>query len=183
MSCTHSARRSYSAGLRNSDRAWKGWEIESFFRHRFESWAQAPELLLRLADSTSRQHNKEIVMFTQVQLSATRQRLRAMLDRLGHERAELVAELSRPHGEADPNIAGHPEEQGGVRLEEEVSFRLLENEDYLTAQINAALGRLDAGSYGACTSCSRPISTRRLQALPYASECYACANRAGTSAV
>lgn len=38
-----------------------------------------------------------------------------------------------------------------------------------------ALARLAAGTYGVCTGCGEPISAARLQALPVASHCIACA--------
>jgi RNA polymerase-binding transcription factor DksA len=41
--------------------------------------------------------------------------------------------------------------------------------------ISRALARLDAGDYGICDKCGEPINPARLQALPYASRCIACA--------
>ncbi|WP_338425986.1 TraR/DksA family transcriptional regulator [Sphingopyxis kveilinensis] len=38
-----------------------------------------------------------------------------------------------------------------------------------------ALARLDAGTYGICVGCGKPISAERLRALPIASHCIACA--------
>jgi DnaK suppressor protein len=48
------------------------------------------------------------------------------------------------------------------------------------SQIDAALGRLDAGSYGLCGSCGRPIAPERLAARPAAPECINCADRPST---
>jgi DnaK suppressor protein len=42
------------------------------------------------------------------------------------------------------------------------------------AAIDAALARLDAGTYGACTSCHQPIAPGRLEALPWAALCIDC---------
>ncbi len=42
-------------------------------------------------------------------------------------------------------------------------------------EIDRALLRLDAGSYGLCASCSAPIPEQRLAALPWASVCVPCA--------
>jgi DnaK suppressor protein len=41
--------------------------------------------------------------------------------------------------------------------------------------ISRALERLDAGNYGTCENCGEPIKPARLQALPYATRCIACA--------
>lgn len=40
--------------------------------------------------------------------------------------------------------------------------------------IDAALGRIDKGTYGICESCGQPIAPERLEALPRASLCLAC---------
>jgi DnaK suppressor protein len=42
------------------------------------------------------------------------------------------------------------------------------------ASIEAALERLDAGTYGACSSCHGPIAPGRLEALPWAALCIDC---------
>ena len=41
-------------------------------------------------------------------------------------------------------------------------------------KIEAALARLEAGTYGACIHCGRQISSKRLTALPYISGCNRC---------
>ncbi len=42
-------------------------------------------------------------------------------------------------------------------------------------EVNKALARLDAGQYGTCSSCGKPIGETRLKAVPYASLCMNCA--------
>lgn len=44
-------------------------------------------------------------------------------------------------------------------------------------QIDAALARIEAGRYGTCRACERPVDPRRLSALPYAEHCAECAER------
>jgi RNA polymerase-binding transcription factor DksA len=51
----------------------------------------------------------------------------------------------------------------------------------LLAEVIAALDRIDAGTFGTCLDCGRPISRARLDALPYARQCIRCA-RAATPA-
>jgi DnaK suppressor protein len=40
--------------------------------------------------------------------------------------------------------------------------------------VDAALARLDAGTYGACLRCGAPVPPERLEALPWAAHCIAC---------
>jgi len=45
------------------------------------------------------------------------------------------------------------------------------------ADVAAALVRVDAGTYGVCESCARPIPAARLEARPMARMCVDCASR------
>ena len=64
---------------------------------------------------------------------------------------------------------------------------VLENDEVLDAldadgrsrvqQLRAALARIDAGSYGTCVRCQRPIAPVRLEALPEITTCIACARQ------
>jgi DnaK suppressor protein len=42
--------------------------------------------------------------------------------------------------------------------------------------VDAALRRLDSGTYGACRTCRRPIPAARLEAVPEATQCVSCAS-------
>ena len=42
-------------------------------------------------------------------------------------------------------------------------------------EVDDALGRIDAGTYGRCEHCGRPIAADRLDARPFARRCIACA--------
>jgi DnaK suppressor protein len=42
------------------------------------------------------------------------------------------------------------------------------------ALVDDALARLDAGSFGRCVRCGRPIAPDRLEALPWAARCIDC---------
>jgi DnaK suppressor protein len=43
--------------------------------------------------------------------------------------------------------------------------------------IDAALGKIEQGTYGLCESCGRPIAEARLEAMPAARLCIACASQ------
>jgi len=44
-------------------------------------------------------------------------------------------------------------------------------------EVDAALGRVDQGTYGVCESCGRDIPPARLEARPFARHCVTCAAR------
>jgi hypothetical protein len=46
--------------------------------------------------------------------------------------------------------------------------------DITLDEIEAALARLEAGTYGVCIHCGRKIMLKRLTALPYVSGCNRC---------
>ena len=46
-------------------------------------------------------------------------------------------------------------------------------------QINEALQRIKEGTYGVCAECEKPISPKRLQAVPWAKYCVPCQEQRG----
>jgi RNA polymerase-binding protein DksA len=59
-------------------------------------------------------------------------------------------------------------------LDREIDYSLEENSGQLLVQITTALERLEAGTYGTCTNCGKPIAEERLEAMPWASLCIDC---------
>lgn len=54
----------------------------------------------------------------------------------------------------------------------------LDNEaQHMVMHIDAALSRIDQGTYGICKACSEEIPEQRLQAVPYAELCIDCAEK------
>lgn len=110
---------------------------------------------------------------------------RALLQRL---HAEAVAQV----GAADAALqallhdreGSHDDDEHdpeGVTLSSEWS-RLSGLAEAATAklrQVDDALVRLDAGDYGVCLSCGRPIPAARLEVRPFAEHCVSCAERLG----
>lgn len=57
----------------------------------------------------------------------------------------------------------------------ETDVEVLRNEQDLHAKVHEALARIEAGTYGICERCGRPIPKARLDAIPYAHHCKECA--------
>ena len=70
-------------------------------------------------------------------------------------------------GEA-ADLAGHEAEDRRVRT-------VLANEESILDEVEAALDRIEQGSFGRCTKCLRLIRKERLEAIPYSRFCVACA--------
>jgi RNA polymerase-binding transcription factor DksA len=118
-------------------------------------------------------------MISEAEARAYRERLLALIGRLDRDRSQLKNEALRATGgEASGGLSDvplHLGDLGSNSFEEEVTLGLLENEEQLIEEINAALDRLDKGVYGRCESCGQELPKGRLQALPYARHCVACA--------
>jgi RNA polymerase-binding protein DksA len=61
-----------------------------------------------------------------------------------------------------------------VTFDREVDYTLEENSESVLTAIDAALGRIEDGTYGTCQRCGRQIAAERLEALPYAELCINC---------
>ncbi len=66
---------------------------------------------------------------------------------------------------------------GTDAFEQELTLGLLGNEEEVLQQIDAALQRIENGSYGKCEECGRAIAKVRLDAIPYAALCVRCASQ------
>ena len=68
----------------------------------------------------------------------------------------------------------HLAETATVMLDRELDYTLEENATRALKAIDAALERIDDGTFGTCRSCGRPIRPERLEAIPYATLCIEC---------
>jgi DnaK suppressor protein len=106
--------------------------------------------------------------------------------RLKQARAELLSRrtvLLETSNSAAAALAALQGAERGQEFEEEAQAetgvadlaRLGEAERLEIQRIDAALDRLDAGTWGRCASCGEEIESRRLEALPWAFRCANCA--------
>ncbi len=96
------------------------------------------------------------------------------------ERAELLAELEEITIRAPEAMTyGSQAAAASQVFEQQRDLALQEHSRAAVAAIDAALARLDAGTFGSCTSCGRPIGAERLEALPAAALCIDCQRTKG----
>jgi len=72
---------------------------------------------------------------------------------------------------ADGSGDNHLGDLATATFDRELDEGLEEGVQATIAEIDAALGRLDEGTYGTCEVCGRPIGAARLGALPWARLC------------
>lgn len=72
----------------------------------------------------------------------------------------------------------HLAETATATLGREIDYTLGENSGEVLTQIDAALRRIDDGTYATCGSCGGEIAQGRLEAYPWASLCIDCKRRA-----
>lgn len=99
-------------------------------------------------------------------LASQRQRLKAMVQM-------TQAQLATKEGDlADVS------DRASEGFEDELDMGLMAIEAAQLEDIDAAIQRIDDGSYGICLDCERPIPRKRLDVLPFARRCLACEGQA-----
>jgi DnaK suppressor protein len=83
---------------------------------------------------------------------------------LEDETGELVS------GSADQHLADTATET----VEREIGNTLEEHDERVLGAIDAALARIDGGTYGKCVNCGAQIPEERLEAMPWATLCIDC---------
>lgn len=88
-------------------------------------------------------------------------------------RTAIVGAVSRLEEEAlkargDDVSVDHMADHGSDSFEQDQSITLLERESETLREINAALKRMEDGTYGVCEATGKKIGKARLKALPYA---------------
>ena len=98
------------------------------------------------------------------------------------EREAVLGQLrdrgAEPHGDkidamdVDDNFA----DSAAATAERSETLALISTERERLADIEAALARMDEGTYGTCAQCGRPIPEARLEARPLSVRCVDCAS-------
>lgn len=112
---------------------------------------------------------KEDLKVFKERLLAMRARLRGQYDSMAE--SALLAGCSGAAADGSGTVLGD-----GEAYEREFAFDLIANEENLLDQIEAALERIEEGTYGTCLDCNCKISKSRLNAIPYAALCIKCAS-------
>ena len=102
------------------------------------------------------------------------ERFRELLE---EERRRVVDAIEYLHKENPGSIEDETEDQTSdnhmaetatATLDREIDYTLEENSEHVLAAIEAALKRIEDGTYGTCVNCGKPIAEERLAAIPWA---------------
>jgi len=104
-------------------------------------------------------------------------------ERIEFFRFMLTQEINNLLGEAEKTVTemtngkeNYPDPNDRASLESDRNFelRIRDRERKLIAKMREAIQRIDAGTYGICTSCGGDISDKRLTARPVTTLCIDC---------
>jgi len=111
----------------------------------------------------------------------TKKELGDLRKRLLDEQAELQDQLTtieeNSFANSQSDISGEVSfdeenaDAGTFTFERERDLSIENNVRDLLGKIDRALTRMDAGTYGTCSRCGKPIEKARLKALPYVDLC------------
>lgn len=105
--------------------------------------------------------NSEILQFREI-LESRKEEAQQRLSRLNNETRSL---------DLDPRDSG---DQSIATISKESLFQQNSQHRGQLRSIEAALTRIEAGTFGRCSSCNGDIAPRRLRALPWTEHCIIC---------
>lgn len=108
--------------------------------------------------------------------TVARQRLEELRDDLERSASTLEAEGAGTGSELS-SVDQHPADAATDLQDADRQGAVLETISDQLAQVQAALGRLDEGTFGVCVECGQPLPDERLEARPEAARCMQCQTR------
>lgn len=107
------------------------------------------------------------------------QQLNQLRDRLAERAMELRDDLRREANEKDEHVdvaseAPDPGDSSFANLTVDLSNAAMSRDIFEMRAIEAALARMDDGSYGECLDCGTDIPYERLEVQPTAERCTPC---------
>ena len=97
-----------------------------------------------------------------------------VMDAISYLHEETPGSLEDETEEIVGNSDNHLGDTATATLDREIDYSLEENYESVLRSIDAALQRIEDGTFGICETCGQPISEERLEAIPYATQCIDC---------
>jgi DnaK suppressor protein len=93
------------------------------------------------------------------------------------KRAELLDRVrSARNSETQESDKSAPDlgDRAITTVSRDLLYQLTTGERDILRRIDAALDRIDAGTFGSCTNCGQQVQSGRLDAVPWARHCIEC---------
>lgn len=129
---------------------------------------------------TEKKTEKKKKKLTKKELKHYKQKLLAERDRILRELGritEAIIEASDEQESAKQSYSNHLADLGTDYMEKEKNYYYADQEGQYLKAIEAALERIQRGSYGLCVECGDVISEKRLEAVPAAELCINCKDK------
>ena len=117
------------------------------------------------------------LQWTAEELDGIRTELSTELAEMQSEYDRSMDELTELHQTGTDGAGDDQADAGSKTFEREQELSIAANRLDLLNQIQRAIERVDAGTYGLCESCGKPIPKARLKAFPMATLDVACKQR------
>lgn len=95
------------------------------------------------------------------------------------ERERALGELGEPIEAPGAMTYGSQAAAASRVFEQQRDLALRDRARHHLEEVEAAIGRLDDGTWGTCIGCARDVAPERLDALPWAPRCIDCQRAAG----
>jgi len=115
-------------------------------------------------------NKKELEQFRKMLLELKRK----LTNNIGQLQTDALRSAGETVDELSDVPAEHMAERGSDNFVRDLMIRILQDCDAELCDINVALEKIEAGTYGLCEQCSNKISRKRLRALPFARLCIEC---------
>jgi RNA polymerase-binding protein DksA len=102
------------------------------------------------------------------------ERRRAVVEAIEYLHKENRGSLEEETGDLAVGPDQHLADIATETVDREIDYTLEEHDERLLSDIDAALGRIEDGTYGVCVNCGAQISPERLEAMPWATLCIDC---------
>jgi DnaK suppressor protein len=115
--------------------------------------------------------------WTDAELAEVRAELEAEAAGLRKEISQAEAQIAARLGDTVAEAGDDEADASSKLFEREHELALTHNSRELLEQTERALAGIEAGTYGVCESCGKPIGKARLLAFPRATLCVECKQR------
>jgi RNA polymerase-binding protein DksA len=102
--------------------------------------------------------------------------LKQLRDAMIHQRQRMLSVVRSTQAQLAEKTKDLPDvsDQASEGYGDELAVGLMAIEAAQLDDIEAALQRIDAGTYGLCLECGKPIPRKRLEVLPFVCRCLTC---------